>query len=130
MATFTYYNPHIDHDFTITGDYESIQPYYKGVQAEIAKQKHRLPFTSEKATTKPVRSSHGKPHVLKRWFVNWTLELKVASYDYANGTNFRQLLHEQRQNEKDLRMAAQLGLLAVEPCAKHRQALEDVQRLR
>lgn len=60
---------------------------------------------------------------------NVATEAKVLTFDILNGTNLRTELHRQRRIRRITNFAGELGILDVEPCAKHRKAMKKAENL-
>lgn len=102
-------------EFHITGMYDEVAPYATShVEAPQA----------------PVKVQGGNAGLVSEPLNGIRANVTAITYDVLNGTRFYDALRQQRQLRKDLAMVQSLGLLAVEPCQKHRQALEGVKTLR
>jgi hypothetical protein len=113
--------------FTITGDYDTLQPMYDDLQSEIKTDRPITPQLVQNAGKTAVRVLGD---VLQPLATGLGTELKVTVYDLAHGTNFKQALREQRALRRDTVFAHELGLVALEPCKKHRRAMDTVRAIR
>lgn len=116
---FTAYMPDLGGDFTVRGDYASIEPVYAGFKQVVdAKPGKKTAVVDNQQPTEPQLAS------------GVATELKVLFYDLVNGTQFRPILNRERQLRKDAAFAQRLGLLSIEPCAKHRKTLDKARDFR
>jgi hypothetical protein len=121
-----------DAPFIITAEYETVKAMHDERQREIERQQQaRLRRTAARAVATAVEAPvHVVSDRLAAVKANVVESVQVRAYDFLNGTNFRRALAEQRQIRKDTAFAEKIGLLAVEPCAKHRKAMQMVRDIR
>ncbi len=130
MAELSYIPEFQDTPFVIRDSEEALRPLaaqiIKQDMAVQAAQRARVARKAVQATVKPV---HAVRQAIQPLAEGIKTELRVTAFDLFNGTNLKAELHHQRKVRRVTRFASEIGILSIEPCAKHRKALQKVEAI-
>jgi hypothetical protein len=131
MAELTMY-PEWNHGqpFVIRGNEEFLTDEARRLQAEddanARRQRSQVARQAVAATVAPVEKL---AQVVTPLAEGVATEIKVTAFDLLHGTHLRRELHRQRRVRRITSFAAGIGILDVEPCAKHRKAMDRAEGL-
>ncbi len=113
------------HDFTITGDYESLAPMAEAMiesdarTARVTRVSNKVGHSVLEAPKQAVSGLLGRIG----------MDVKARTFDAWNHTDLYGALQQKRHDEKVLGMARELGLITTTHCAKHERAIEELHKL-
>lgn len=130
QAELTFIPDFQDTPFTIRDSEESLRPLAVAIiRRDMATERRHTAHVARSAVKAVISPAKAITPAIRPLAEGIGTEIKVTAFDLMNGTNLRAELHRQRRVRRITSFASGLGILDIEPCAKHRKAMERAEGL-